>query len=120
MGRMKNWLEIYLQWKAANPTAKDETRKRVVRSCVGKLAHPDYLSAYIHAMRLQKDKGAKKLVIYECPLCHKAHVGNWKGAYAHSGQQPWERDRRNWRHYLEKNSGGIGLNPEQIANSLPR
>ncbi len=43
-------------------------------NCRRKLCHPDYLSALMHARKLNDDE----LSIYPCPLCHHLHVGHMK------------------------------------------
>jgi len=43
-------------------------------NCRRKLCHPDYLSALIHARRLQDDA----LIIYPCRICHHLHIGHMK------------------------------------------
>jgi hypothetical protein len=44
-------------------------------SCLRKLRHPDYLSAFRHATGLNDDGS---LVIYLCPFCGGLHVGHWR------------------------------------------
>ena len=43
-------------------------------NCRRKLCHPDYLSALMHARRLNDDE----LIIYPCPICHHLHIGHMK------------------------------------------
>jgi hypothetical protein len=44
------------------------------RNCRRKLCHPHYLSALLHARRLQDDT----LLIYPCRFCHYLHIGHMK------------------------------------------
>jgi hypothetical protein len=41
-------------------------------NCRPKLCHPGYLSALIHARKLENDE----LIIYPCPVCHHLHIGH--------------------------------------------
>ncbi len=41
-------------------------------NCRRKLCHPDYLSALMHARKLNDDE----LVIYPCRLCQHLHIGH--------------------------------------------
>jgi hypothetical protein len=43
-------------------------------NCRRKLCHPHYLSALLHARRLQDDT----LLIYPCRFCHNLHIGHMK------------------------------------------
>ena len=43
-------------------------------NCRRKLCHPHYLSALLHARRLQDDT----LIIYPCRFCHNLHIGHMK------------------------------------------
>ena len=43
-------------------------------NCRRKLCHPDYLSALMHARRLNDDE----LIIYPCRICHHLHIGHMK------------------------------------------
>jgi hypothetical protein len=43
-------------------------------NCRRKLCHPDYLSALIHARKLNDDE----LIIYPCRICHHLHIGHMK------------------------------------------
>ena len=49
-------------------------RSQLRWNCRRKLCHPDYLSALMHARRLQDDT----LIIYPCRICHHLHVGHMK------------------------------------------
>jgi len=42
--------------------------------CRRKLCHPHYLSALMHARRLNDDE----LIIYPCRICHHLHIGHMK------------------------------------------
>lgn len=43
-------------------------------NCRRKLCHPDYLSALMHARRLNDDQ----LIIYPCRICYYLHIGHMK------------------------------------------
>jgi len=49
---------------------------RFEKECKGKLRHPHFLSAMLHANMLTKDR--ERLTIYECQGCGFAHVGHLK------------------------------------------
>ena len=48
-------------------------------NCQRKLCHPDYLSALMHARRLNDDQ----LIIYPCQICHHLHLGHMKQLTPH-------------------------------------
>ena len=50
------------------------SRSRDRWNCRRKLCHLDYLSALMHARRLNHDG----LVIYPCRICHHLHLGHMK------------------------------------------
>jgi hypothetical protein len=47
-------------------------RSKLRWNCRRKLCHPHYLSALIHARKLNDDE----LIIYPCPICHHLHIGH--------------------------------------------
>ena len=49
-------------------------RSKLRWNCRRKLCHPDYLSALMHARRLNDDE----LIIYPCRICHHLHIGHMK------------------------------------------
>jgi hypothetical protein len=49
-------------------------KSRNHRNCQRKLCHPHYLSALLHARRLQDDT----LLICPCRLCHHLNIGHMK------------------------------------------
>jgi len=70
----KMWRRVYDDWKERHPEAKDETRARHVRGCIGKFSYQNFLAAMLTAEQLPKQGGM--VCIYFCDICQGNHIGN--------------------------------------------
>ena len=59
-------------------------------NCRRKLCHPDYLSALIHARRLNDDQ----LIICPCRICHHLHIGHMKPPLTPHQKKKFRLERR--------------------------
>ena len=77
--RIKEWVQMYEVWKAANPNMQGEdlksVRVKMVRGCKGKAQYESYGEAMAIVNDLPARKG-RALHAYRCPICGNWHVGN--------------------------------------------
>lgn len=76
--RERNWWQLVKVWGRRSKGQTAYEKNLVKRGCRNKLAHPDLLSAMLHAQSLTLRPG-KVVLIYGCELCGCEHVGNLRG-----------------------------------------